>query len=132
MINPSFGCELLERYGSPLYVYDLEEAERRAKALFELLPKRAKLLYALKANPIADLCATLQTAGCRVEIAAVAELLAVVFLLEPRVGHAVLGHRARGRHDAPARLHLAAAVRAYLAATPGAPSWLRPPSSRPL
>ena len=44
MINPSFGCELLERYGSPLYVYDLEEAERRAKALFELLPKRAKLL----------------------------------------------------------------------------------------
>jgi diaminopimelate decarboxylase len=74
MINHSFGRELLERYGSPLYVYDLEEAERRAKALFELLPKRAKLLYALKANPIADLCATLQAAGCRVEIASVAEL----------------------------------------------------------
>ena len=74
MISHSFGRELLERYGSPLYVYDLEEAERRAKALFELLPKSAKLLYALKANPIADVCATLQAAGCRVEIASVAEL----------------------------------------------------------
>jgi diaminopimelate decarboxylase len=74
MINPSFGRELLERYGSPLYVYDLEEVERRAKALCEMLPERAKLLYALKANPIADVCATLQSAGCQVEIASVAEL----------------------------------------------------------
>src|SRR5213595_2254887 len=74
MINRNFGRELLERYGSPLYVYDLEEAERRAKALFELLPKSAKLLYALKANPVADLSASLQAAGCRVEIASVAEL----------------------------------------------------------
>jgi len=74
MINDSFGRELLERYGSPLYAYDLEEAERRAKALCELLPKSAKLLYALKANPVPDVCATLQAAGCRVEIASVAEL----------------------------------------------------------
>ncbi len=74
MISRSFYCELLERYSSPLYVYDLEEAECRAKALFELLPKRAKLLYALKANPIADLCAALREAGCRVEIASVLEL----------------------------------------------------------
>ena len=74
MINHSFGRELLEHYGSPLYVYDLDEAERRAEALFELLPKRSKLLYALKANPVADLSAALRTAGCRVEIASTAEL----------------------------------------------------------
>ena len=74
MVSRSFYGELLERYGSPLYVYDLDEAERRAKALVELLPKRAQLLYALKANPIADLCATLRKAGCRVEIASILEL----------------------------------------------------------
>jgi diaminopimelate decarboxylase len=74
MISSNFARELLERYGSPLYVYDLDEAEHRAKTLLELLPKNAKLLYALKANPIQDVNAALRTAGCRIEIASVAEL----------------------------------------------------------
>src|SRR5262249_22374377 len=78
MIAPSFGCELLERYGSPLYVYDLDEAERQAKALFELLPKSAPGLYSGKANPIPELCAALRTAGCRVEIASELELKVVL------------------------------------------------------
>jgi diaminopimelate decarboxylase len=77
MIAPSFGQELLERYGSPLYVYDLDEAERQAKALFELLPKGAQVLYSVKANPIPELCAALRTTGCRVEIAAPSELKVV-------------------------------------------------------
>ena len=59
MIAHNFGRELLERYGSPLYVYDLDEAERQAKALFELLPKSAQVLYSVKANPIPELCAAL-------------------------------------------------------------------------
>jgi diaminopimelate decarboxylase len=74
MIAHSFGRELLERYGSPLYVYDLDEAERQAKALFELLPKGAQVLYSVKANPLPELCAALGTAGCRVEIASLLEL----------------------------------------------------------
>lgn len=77
MIAPSFGRELLERYGSPLYVYDLDEAEHQAKALFELLPRSAQVLYSVKANPIPELCAALKTAGCRVEIAAPSELKVV-------------------------------------------------------
>src|SRR5881227_752501 len=77
MIAPSFSRELLERYGSPLYVYDVEEAERQAKALFELLPKSAQVLYSVKANPIPDVCAALRAAGCRVEIASPLELKAV-------------------------------------------------------
>src|SRR5438128_5211518 len=78
MIAHSFGRELVERYGSPLYVYDLDEAERQAKALFELLPKSAQVLYSVKANPIPELCAALRTAGCRVEIAAPLELKVVL------------------------------------------------------
>ena len=74
MIAHNFGQELLERYGSPLYIYDLDEAERQAKALFELLPKGAQVLYSVKANPIPELCAALRTAGCRAEIASPLEL----------------------------------------------------------
>jgi diaminopimelate decarboxylase len=77
MIAPRFSRELIERYGSPLYVYDLDEAERQAKALFELLPKGAQVLYSVKANPIPELCAALRTAGCRVEIASPQELTVV-------------------------------------------------------
>ena len=74
MIAHTFGQDLLERYGSPLYIYDLDEAEHQAEALFELLPKGAQVLYSVKANPIPELCAALRTAGCRVEIASPLEL----------------------------------------------------------
>src|SRR5437867_9169527 len=74
MIAPSFSRELLERYGSPLYVYDLDEAERQAKALFELLPEGAQVLYSVKANPVPEVCAALRAADCGVEIASPLEL----------------------------------------------------------
>jgi diaminopimelate decarboxylase len=74
MTTHNFRRELLERYGSPVYVYDLDEAERQSKALFELLPKSAQVLYSVKANPIPEVCAALRTAGCRVEIASPLEL----------------------------------------------------------
>lgn len=78
MILEGFRRELLERYGSPLYVYDLDEAECQAKALFDLLPDAAQVLYSVKANPIPELCAALRTAGCRVEIASPLELQVVL------------------------------------------------------
>ena len=78
MIQRSFGQELLERYGSPLYVYDLDVAERQAKALFGLLPKSSQVLYSVKANPLPEVCDALRKAGCRVEIASLLELETVV------------------------------------------------------
>jgi diaminopimelate decarboxylase len=77
MIASDFGRELLERYGSPLYVYDLDEAERQARALFDLLPAGGQVLYSVKANPIPEVCAALGKAGCRVEIASPQELRVV-------------------------------------------------------
>jgi diaminopimelate decarboxylase len=74
VIENSFGRELIERYGSPLYVYDLDAAERQAKALFKLLPESSQILYSVKANPIPEVCAALRKAGCRVEIASPLEL----------------------------------------------------------
>jgi len=44
--------ELVARYGSPLYVYDLDQISQRARALREAIAYGpAKLLYAIKANP---------------------------------------------------------------------------------
>src|SRR6185436_16429110 len=74
MIAHSFGRELLKRFGSPLYVYDLNEAELRARTLLGLLPESAQLIYSVKANPIPEVAAALKVAGCHVEIAADAEL----------------------------------------------------------
>jgi diaminopimelate decarboxylase len=74
MIAHSFSRELLKRFGSPLYVYDLNEAELRARTLLGLLPESAQLIYSVKANPIPEVAAALKAAGCRVEIAADAEL----------------------------------------------------------
>jgi diaminopimelate decarboxylase len=78
MIATNFGQELLEQYGSPLYVYDLDEAESQARALFHLLPKSSQVLYSVKANPLPELCAALRSAGCRVEIASPLELQIVL------------------------------------------------------
>jgi diaminopimelate decarboxylase len=44
-----------EQYGTPLYVYDLDEAAARARALKEALGGAAELLYAVKANPNKEL-----------------------------------------------------------------------------
>lgn len=77
MIATDFGRELLQRYGSPLYVYDLDEAERQARSLFGLLPESAQILYSVKANPLPEICASLRSAGCRVEIASSQELKVV-------------------------------------------------------
>jgi diaminopimelate decarboxylase len=74
MIAHSFGRELLRRFGSPLYAYDLDEAERRARELFSLLPRSAQLIYSLKANPVPEVAAAFRKVGCRVEIAADSEL----------------------------------------------------------
>src|SRR2546429_8840622 len=59
MIAPSFSRELLERYGSPLYVYDPDEGERQAKALFLLLPEGPQARSSLKGNPPPEACAGL-------------------------------------------------------------------------
>ena len=74
MIAPDFGRELLARYGSPLYAYDLDEAERQSSALFGLLPDGSQILYSAKANPIPELCAAVGKAGCRLEISSSLEL----------------------------------------------------------
>ncbi|MEU3574305.1 type III PLP-dependent enzyme [Kitasatospora sp. NPDC036755] len=65
---------LVRRYGSPLYVYDLDRVTRAAEDLRAALPERSRLYYSLKANPHPELVRTLRTAGCAPEICSTGEL----------------------------------------------------------
>jgi diaminopimelate decarboxylase len=77
-INRDFARRLIEEFGSPIYVYDLGEAERRAETLFSVLPQGSKLYYSFKANPLPSLARALRESGCRAEISSSGELRAAI------------------------------------------------------
>ncbi|MFC0435300.1 type III PLP-dependent enzyme [Kutzneria buriramensis] len=69
--------DLAAEFGTPLYVYDLDEVEAARKQLFDQLPEPFELFYALKANPHPDLLAALRSGEgrkCRAEISSTGEL----------------------------------------------------------
>jgi len=78
MVEPDFAQSLLRRYGSPLYVYDLDEVSRRARALHAALPPSATVFYSLKANPLPALVRAVHEEGCRAEISSDGELAAAL------------------------------------------------------
>ncbi|MFJ1857409.1 type III PLP-dependent enzyme [Streptomyces anulatus] len=65
---------LMQRYGSPLYVYRLDALERACADLRSLLPAPSVLYYSLKANPHRLLARALRRAGCRAEVSSAGEL----------------------------------------------------------
>jgi diaminopimelate decarboxylase len=69
--------DLAAEFGTPLYVYDLDEVEAARQQLFDQLPEPFELFYALKANPHPDLLAALRSGEgrkCRAEISSTGEL----------------------------------------------------------
>ncbi|MEW2625762.1 alanine racemase [Streptomyces sp. NPDC048106] len=66
--------EAAERFGTPVYVYDLAELRRSAKDLRSQLPDSAGLYYSLKANPHPSVVTALREAGCRAEVSSPEEL----------------------------------------------------------
>jgi diaminopimelate decarboxylase len=67
-------AELVERYGSPLYVYDLEGVTTAWHALGAALPAGARRFYSLKANPHPAVSAHLRALGARAEVSSLGEL----------------------------------------------------------
>lgn len=65
---------LLDRYGSPLYVYDLRSIREAFAALRASLPEPSKILYSLKANPHPAIVKELMHLGCWAEVSSVHEL----------------------------------------------------------
>jgi diaminopimelate decarboxylase len=68
---------LVERFGSPLYVYDLDVVGRRVEALRSALPEPFELAYAVKANPSLAVVAHLASLGLGADVASAGELALV-------------------------------------------------------
>jgi len=65
---------LVEKYGSPLYVYDLEIIREQYEALKQAIPQEVKIFYAIKANPNPNICSFIRSLGAGAEIASSGEL----------------------------------------------------------
>ncbi|MFE9413958.1 type III PLP-dependent enzyme [Streptomyces sp. NPDC006704] len=73
--------ELAERYGTPLYVYDLDRVTAARKDLLDALPEPFTLFSAVKANPHPEVLRALGAGDgrvCRAEISSLGELAAAV------------------------------------------------------
>ncbi len=66
--------ELAARFGTPLYVYDLEVIDTQVAALRAALPPNADLAYAVKANPALAVVAHLGRLGLGADVASGGEL----------------------------------------------------------
>lgn len=69
---------LAERFGTPLYVYDLDVVSRQVAALRGVLPATFDLAYALKANPALGVVAHLAGLGLGADVASGGELATAV------------------------------------------------------
>lgn len=71
-------AELAARYGTPLYVYDLDRATAARAALRAALPEQATLFYSFKANPHPGLARAFgegdEATACRAEVSSTGEL----------------------------------------------------------
>lgn len=65
---------LVEKYGSPLYVYDLEIIREQFYALKKAIPEKVRIFYAIKANPNPNICSFIRSLGAGAEIASSGEL----------------------------------------------------------
>jgi diaminopimelate decarboxylase len=71
-------ADLAERFGTPLYVYDLDVIDSQVAALQAVLPPIAELAYAVKANPALAVVAHLGGLGLGADVASAGELAAAL------------------------------------------------------
>lgn len=73
-LSPPELLALAQRHGTPLYAYALAEVRRRLAHARAVLPPATRLLYALKANPNAELLAAIAPLTDGVDVASAGEL----------------------------------------------------------
>ncbi|MBB2913063.1 diaminopimelate decarboxylase [Streptosporangium becharense] len=74
-------ADLVARYGSPLYVYDLDRVTAARDALLSSLPEGVELFFSFKANPHPEIARALRgdgRNGCMAEISSTGELAAAL------------------------------------------------------
>ena len=68
----------VERFGTPLYLYDFDVIEEKVKSLRRALGRRFELAYAVKANPSLGILSFLSKLGLSSDVASAGELAAVL------------------------------------------------------
>jgi diaminopimelate decarboxylase len=107
---------LADRFGTPLYVYDLDALERRGHALRLAVPDGVEIAYAVKSNPSLAVIARLARIGIGADVSSVGELAAALRAGVPPSGVIVTGP---GKTEALLRQAVLAGVRAIAADSPG-------------
>src|SRR5262245_5315721 len=67
--------EVVRRYGTPTYAYDLAQIRRQIARLRDTLPPSVEILYSLKANPSLGLCGFIAGFGLGADVASAGELV---------------------------------------------------------
>jgi diaminopimelate decarboxylase len=78
MIEPELGTALVGKFGTPLYVYDLDRIEARVAELRSIVPQKARIYYSMKANPLPAVAEAARLAGTGAEISSAGELSAAL------------------------------------------------------
>ncbi len=113
------GCDpraLAERFGTPLYVYDLDALARRAARLRAALPDQVDVAYAVKANPSLAVIARLRATGIGADVSSEGELAAA---LHAGIAPASIVVTGPGKSDALLRRAVELGVRAIAVDSPG-------------
>ena len=74
LIGGISASSLVEKYGSPLFVYDKAIIARKINEINSILPERFRLFYSIKANPNAAILKCFINEGCGLEVASSGEL----------------------------------------------------------
>jgi diaminopimelate decarboxylase len=109
-------ADLAARFGTPLYVYDLDVIERQVDTLRAALPPIVEIAYAVKANPALAIVAHLGRLGLGADVASGGELATAREAGIPAQRIVVTGP---GKRDAELREAVAAGVRAITLESPG-------------
>ena len=108
--------DLVERFGSPLFVYDFDAIEARVRALQAVLPPVVDLAFALKANPALAVVHWLGRLGLGADVASAGELATALLAgIEP--DRIVL--TGPGTRDDELRAAVSVGIRAITVESPG-------------
>ncbi len=107
--------ELAGRFGTPLYVYDLDVVDGQVERLRAVLPDSVELAYALKANPSLALVAHLGRCGLGADIASAGELATA---LRAGIGPGSIVFTGPGKREAELSLAVERGIRAVTVESP--------------
>ena len=101
--------DLADRFGTPLYVYDLGVIDRQVAALRAALPERVDLAFAVKANPALAIVTHLGSLGLGADVASGGELATA---LRAAIGPDRIVMTGPGKRDDELRAAVEAGIRA--------------------